>query len=1093
MRAASLFTVSGASFSPRAGRRVSVVAVSVIGMPRLIARDPDARPAPITLDDSQRASLAALFDGAGAGVAVLGAPGTGKTTLIIEAVVDAVTVRGVGVDRVMVLTPSRRSATALRDQLAERLAADVPDIALPGPLARSVAAFAHALVTADARAAGDDEPRLISGSDQDADIAELLAGHEEDGTGPHWPDHLGPDVRRLEAFRTELRDAIARLSEHHWTTDRLRREADTHGRPEWRAVADFIDEYRVVLGSSRAGQLDPAELVRAAVTLVADAAPGTLPAVVLVDDAHDLTPSGIDLVMALAAAGARVLVAGDPDVATTGFRGAEPEALARLARGLGGPDAAPFVLDTAHRQSAPLRELTALYAQRIGTAGAGRQRRARAGRDDDAASLGGALVALTASSPSRERALVADLLRERHLIDGVPWSQMAVLVRSGALVPAIVRALAAAEIPVRATTAGRPLREHPAARALVRIVDVAVGRSPLDAAAATELLLGPLGGLDRVALRRLRRALRAEEVAGDGSRTADELLVEALAAPDRLVTIDHRTARRAARLARTLASIGEKAAAGATVDELLWIAWSDARVADAWAAEARGSGTMAAEADRALDAITAVFAAAATIVDTVPDATVDAFLTRMLDSDVADDLLAPTRETEAVLVASPAAAAGVEVEVAIIAGLTDGLWPNQRLRGSLLHAPHISRIDRGIGGEALDERRLVLDDELRLATLAVSRARRQVIATSVAGDDDRPSALWDALADLAAAGAAAGSPGGSSAPGAVRARRPHARSLRRLVGELRRRLTDPASGETMRREAATALRRLADEGVPGAAPDEWWGLGAPSTLTPLFAEQTVRLSPSKIEAIETSPLDWFLDRVAPEEGNTAIGIGTIVHAAVETLSDPSVDDVWALIEARWNELVFESPWLDVQQKRLARRYAEGVADYLRDAARDGRIVAAAEHPFEVAIDGAVIGGIVDRIERDADGRVRIIDVKTGRPVTDAAARDNAQLGAYQLAYAEGAFDGVLEALGEHTADGARLLFVREGKGGERYREASQPVLDAEALAAFRERLGQVVSAIAVARLTGARVIDPFGPPGQRRHSLHRVPPVTADR
>ncbi|HET8957196.1 MAG TPA: UvrD-helicase domain-containing protein, partial [Microcella sp.] len=481
MRAASLFTVSGASVLAPHRSALSVLRVSVIGMPVLVARDPDARPAPVALDDSQRAPLAALFDGAGSGVAVLGAPGTGKTTLIVEAVVEAVTVRGFAIDRVMVLTPSRRSATALRDHLAERLASAVPGIALPGPLARSVAAFAHALLAAAARAAGEEEPRLISGSDQDSDIAELLAGHEADRTGPAWPEYLGPDVRRLEAFRTELRDAIARLSEHNWTTDRLRAEGAAHARPEWAAIADFVDEYRVVLGGSRAGQVDPAELVRAAVAFVASAPSGTLPAVVCVDDAHDLTPSGIALVMALAAAGTRVLVAGDPDVATTGFRGAEPEALARLARGLGGPAAAPFVLDTAHRQSAPLRELTALYAQRIGAAGAGRQRRARAGRDDDASDLGGALMALTASSPSRERALVADLLRERHLIDGVPWSQMAVLVRSGALVPPIVRALAAAEIPVRATTAGRPLREHPAARALVRMVDVGVGRSPLDA------------------------------------------------------------------------------------------------------------------------------------------------------------------------------------------------------------------------------------------------------------------------------------------------------------------------------------------------------------------------------------------------------------------------------------------------------------------------------------------------------------------------------------------------------------------------------------------------------------------------------------
>jgi superfamily I DNA/RNA helicase len=310
-------------------------------MPRLIARDPDARSVPVALDASQRAALDALFasDGAGSGVAVLGAPGTGKTALIVAAAVEAVTARGFAVDRVMALTPSRRSATGLRDVLAEHLSAAQRDVALPGPLARSVAAFAHALLSAEARARGEEEPRLLSGSDQDADIAELLAGHDEDGTGPAWPEHLGHEVRRLEAFRTELRDAIARLSEHDWSTDRLRAEGATHGRPEWAAIADFVDEYRLVLGGARAGQLDPAELVRAAVGAVSrlrDVSGVSLPQLVLVDDAHDLTPAGIDLVLALAAAGSRVLVVGDPDVATTGFRGAEPEALGRLASVLGG-------------------------------------------------------------------------------------------------------------------------------------------------------------------------------------------------------------------------------------------------------------------------------------------------------------------------------------------------------------------------------------------------------------------------------------------------------------------------------------------------------------------------------------------------------------------------------------------------------------------------------------------------------------------------------------------------------------------------------------------------------------------------------------
>ncbi|MDO9589549.1 MAG: ATP-dependent helicase, partial [Microcella sp.] len=337
---------------------------------------------------------------------------------------------------------------------------------------------------------------------------------------------------------------------------------------------------------------------------------------------------------------------------------------------------------------------------------------------------GGPLVALEAPNPTRERTLVADLLRERHLLDGVPYSRMAVIVRSGTMVPGIVRALGQAEVPVQSTAAGRPLREHPAARALIRQVDVGVGRSPLDAAAATELLLGPLGGLDRVGLRRLRRALRAEELAGEGDRTADELLVDALTAPDRLATIDHRIARRAARLARTLASIGERHAASATVDELLWLAWSESHVAETWRRDAAGFGVAAAEANRALDAVVALFTAAATIVDTVPDATVESFLARVLDSDVGDDLLAPLRGGDAVLVATPSAVTGLEADVVVIAGLTEGVWPNTRIRGSLLGAPLISRLARGLPVDDLDERRIVLDDELRLFVLAATRARR---------------------------------------------------------------------------------------------------------------------------------------------------------------------------------------------------------------------------------------------------------------------------------------------------------------------------------------------------------------------------------
>jgi RecB family exonuclease len=414
------------------------------------------------------------------------------------------------------------------------------------------------------------------------------------------------------------------------------------------------------------------------------------------------------------------------------------------------------------------------------------------------------------------------------------------------------------------------------------------------------------------------------------------------------------------------------------------------------------------------------------------------------------------------------------------------VWPNLRIRGTLLHAPAVSRLARGLPVDDLDERRLVLDDELRMAVLAFSRARQQLIVTATSGDDEQPSALWQFVAD------AAGQLDGAGGIAAAERRRGRPRSLRRLVGHLRRILSDPASGETARADAAIALRRLAEAEVAGASPDEWWGLLEPSTTAPLFAEaERVSLSPSKLEAIEASPLDWFLDRIAPEESSPAMGIGTIVHGAMETATDPSVDAVWAAIEARWSELVFESPWLADQQRRLARRYAIGVATYLQDAAAAGRALVAAERSFAVDVDRARLRGTVDRIERDADGAVRIIDLKTGRPVTDQRAAENAQLGAYQLAYADGAFDEALDALGAHHAEGARLLFVREGVRGKPYREAVQAVLDEAGLEAFRERLRQAVAAIAVAELTGARTIGRYDY-GSLRHRLHRVPPVTGD-
>ena len=68
----------------------------------------------------------------------------------------------------------------------------------------------------------------------------------------------------------------------------------------------------------------------------------------------------------------------------------------------------------------------------------------------------GSVPVRIAASPHVESALIADALRRAHLVDGVPWSQMAVIVRSVPRAGATLsRALAAAGVPVDLPPAGR--------------------------------------------------------------------------------------------------------------------------------------------------------------------------------------------------------------------------------------------------------------------------------------------------------------------------------------------------------------------------------------------------------------------------------------------------------------------------------------------------------------------------------------------------------------------------------------------------------------------------------------------------------------
>src|SRR5690606_7809553 len=104
-----------------ARRSLSAESTSVIGVTTVDAGSAviaDKTAVSLALDPSQRAVLDLE---AGRSASVLGAPGTGKTTTLIELVADRVLEHGWSTAEVLALTTGRAAATRLRDAIALRL------------------------------------------------------------------------------------------------------------------------------------------------------------------------------------------------------------------------------------------------------------------------------------------------------------------------------------------------------------------------------------------------------------------------------------------------------------------------------------------------------------------------------------------------------------------------------------------------------------------------------------------------------------------------------------------------------------------------------------------------------------------------------------------------------------------------------------------------------------------------------------------------------------------------------------------------------------------------------------------------------------
>ncbi|MER6400656.1 ATP-dependent DNA helicase [Kitasatospora sp. NPDC001603] len=1039
--------------------------------PYRLVRSPLALPAPPVLDDYQRA----VVEHAGGPLLVLAGPGTGKTTTLVEAVARRIE-RGTDPERILVLTFSRKAAMELRDRMSGRLGASAP-----APQATTFHSFCYALLRAHQDPQDYAEPlRLLSGPEQDVMVRELLAGGAEDARGGRgridWPLDLRACLT-TRGFADEVRAVLARSRELGLGEAELRRFAEGVQRPDWAAAAHFLADYLDVLDLR--GVLDYAELVHRAVLLAERPEVGERLRqryeVVFVDEYQDTDPSQVRLLRQLAGGGRELVAVGDPDQSIYAFRGADINGILEFPqtfRQAGGGPAEVKVLRVSRRSGAVLLAASRELARRMpmGRLPADKLAQHRAllpSRE------GGRVEVYTYPTPGTELDSIADLLRRAHLEDGVPWGEMAVLVRAGGRsIPGVRRALGAAGVPLEIDGDDLPLREEPAVAQLLLALrvcaeqaardkhDRAAGPDPLTTELAHTLLTGPLGGLDGSDLRRLGRALREEERAAlraDGRaaavpRAAEELIREALAEPERLIALDPSHARRARDLGTLLRKVRERLAGGCTAEDALWELWDGSR---RWRerlerAALRG-GAAGRNADRDLDALCALFETAARAEEQVTGhrSALDLLAELEAQDIAADTLTVRAVRPDAVRLMTAHRSKGLEWRVVVVAGVQDGLWPDLRRRGSLLEA---DRIGRDGLAEPLSPAAL-LGEERRLFYVAATRAKERLIVTAVkapADDGDEPSRFLRELyredVDPRTGKVLRRTPPVTVEDVTHRPRRPL--SVPALVAELRAVTVDPARSPELRRAAAERLATLAlaadEDGlplVPAAHPDRWWGLddatAAPEPLR--SADLPVRLSGSGLEQLENCSLQWFLDKEvkARGAGSAAQGFGNVVHAlADEVGSGRTPADLAVLMERLdtvWDALAFDAPWKSQQEKTEARAALERFLNW--HVLQRGRDVVATEHGFDVTLDvGGVsvrIRGSMDRVEKDDAGRAYVVDFKTGKEApTDKSLPEHKQLAVYQLAVRAGALNELPGFEGRvPDSGGAELVQLRKPDKG----------------------------------------------------------------
>jgi superfamily I DNA/RNA helicase/RecB family exonuclease len=898
---------------------------------------------------------------------IMGGPGSGKTSVLIEAAIARIN-EGQDPNSILVLTFGRERASELRDAIALRTSQTMLE-----PLARTFHALAHSILKAEGH-----NPILLSGPEQEGWIRQLVDGIE-------WPDELKPALH-TRGFVRELRDLMLRATERGWTPADLETNGKKYKEEFWIAASKFWKSYvgTLILIDADHGEpkerLDSAQLVWRAANVTRNAFKSQFKTI-LVDEFQESDKAQRALLSNIATDD--IVIAVDPYTTVGRFRGADPDGLNdALAPYLAKGDATH--LSENYRASSSVH----LFLEKV----AGEFPKApeiQSSRGE----IAGSVSAKCFIDGANEAAFIADKLQRAHLESGLKWSDMAVIFRSPAQSGSVRNALMRYGIPVAGEL--QVLSENASIAPFLLLAESAIA-GKLDLNTAEILLMSEFGGADSISLRRIRRELVAKYSSKTGL-SGSELICKSITDGEFEVPSGEALIR-----IHDLFNLAERTAKkkSAQPEDLLWEIWSNARTSDnqliseAWRNRALKGGIRGANADRDLDAMLQLFESARRFGQRFKYANLGEFFKDIRKSEIAGDVItAKGQRPDVVELLTPFSAKGREWKLVVVAGVQEGIWPNLRIRGSLLGSERLAERDRYPDLAAIElelvAKAAVSVDELRLFYAAISRVSQDLIITAVDREEDQPSTYFDLAYEFC-------NPSDELETKRSINRAGNLLSSANVVSKLRRELLQNNS-----QEAAATLKALAAAGISGAAPDDWYGAKVISSDAPAIPEdQDVRVSPSGVEKFDECQLRWFLESHGGQDGNTSAQlIGTVIHKFAELAesSETNLDSQIELLTANWKLVDPETGWISKTSMGRAVLMLKRFYKY-RESMAGKRDFKESEAAYKFKVGRAFISCKIDRIETTVDGKLYIVDFKTGKSAISVEdAKTDAQMQIYQYA------------------------------------------------------------------------------------------------